>query len=347
MITDRERVIKSLKWDNPNSLVVEGGFSAATWQKYRETLEPFAAQMSNDFSVYPGPHRDYDEMPPSYRKDEVFTDAWGCVWECKLDGMEGIITHHPLGDWSNYSRYRLPDPMKTQDKVAWDQQGYEEYLKRNVAAGKYIMGGGERLWERVHFVRGYQNTMLDLADGEPRLVQLIEQVVDYNLRAMQKYLQYDEVDCIAFGDDWGEQHRLMVSPKAWREYFFNGYQAMFQAVRRAGRIVYFHTDGYLMPIVPDLIEAGAEVINLQFRPNTLQSIHDACLNKVCVSVDLDRQHFMPWGTPEEVKEHVREIYQVMEGWKGGCWVKMDVYPDTPLENIRAMVEVFTELRENG
>lgn len=53
---------------------------------------------------------------------------------------------------------------------------------------------------------------------------------------------------------------------------------------------------------------------------------------------------MPWGTPAEMKDHIREIYRVMEGWRGGLWVKMDVYPDTPLANIQAMCEVFEELR---
>ena len=175
MITDRERVIKALKWDHPNSLVVESAFSGATWQKYREALEPVAARIANDFNVYAGPRRDYDEMPPSYRQDEIFTDVWGCVWECRVGGMEGIITHHPLGqDWAGFDHYRPPDPLTTSDKVRWDQRGFEEGLRRNVAAHKYIMGGGDRLWERVHFLRGYENTMIDLALGEPRLRKLIE-----------------------------------------------------------------------------------------------------------------------------------------------------------------------------
>jgi uroporphyrinogen decarboxylase len=189
--------------------------------------------------------------------------------------------------------------------------------------------------------------MADLGWGEPRLRALIDRIVEYNIAANRKYLAYAEVDGIAFGDDWGEQGRLMVSPDMWREYFFAGYKAMFSAVGETGRSVYFHTDGYLLPIVPDLIEAGASVINLQSRPNGIEAIRRLCLDRVCVSVDLDRQYFMPFGAPDEVKQHVREIYTMMEGWKGGLWVKMDVYPDTPLENIAAMIEVFEELHSDS
>lgn len=344
-MTDRERVLKSLTWDNPNSLVVEGGFSCATWQKYRESLEPIAARMANDFSAYAGPRTNYDEMPPSYRAGDIFTDAWGCVWDCKVDGLEGIISHHPLADdWAGFDQFRTPDPLRTVDKVAWNPQAYEKGLVRNVAAGKFIVGGWDRFWERVHFLRGYENTMMDMALEDPRLSQLIEMIVEYNIASIQKFLQYSEVDCIAFGDDWGEQNRLMVSTEMWRHYFFDGYRRMFQAVKAAGRYVYFHTDGYLLPIIPDLIEAGADIINLQSRPNGIQQIHDACCNKVCVSVDIDRQHYMPFGTPEELKAHIREIDTVMQAKLGGVWVKMDIYPDTPLANIEAMCEVFDELR---
>jgi uroporphyrinogen-III decarboxylase len=108
--------------------------------------------------------------------------------------------------------------------------------------------------------------------------------------------------------------------------------------------VYFHTDGYLLPIVDDLRRAGADVINLQSGCQTLEELRAVCYNKVCVSVDLDRQKVMPFGTTEEMKQHVRDIYNFLEGGRGGVWVKMDVYPDTPLENIQAMAEVFEELR---
>ena len=344
-MTDKERVIRSLTWDNPGSLVVESYLSPATWQKYREALEPVAAGMANDFTYYGGPRADYDAMPATYRKGDVYTDPWGCVWHCKVDGLQGIIAHHPLAEsWDALDHFRLPDPARTADLVAWDKAAFEQNLRELVKRDKFILFGGERLWERLHFLRGYENAMLDLADGEPRVRKLIDMIVEYNIENAQKYLAYSELDCVAFQDDWGEQYRLMVSPEMWREYFFEGYQKMFQAVKKAGKYVYFHTDGYLLPVIDDLRRAGADVINLQSGCHTLEELSGACRDKVCASVDIDRQKVMPFGTREEVRRHILDIYNKMEGARGGVWVKMDVYPDTPLDNIKAMCEVFTELR---
>ena len=347
-MTDRERVIKSLTWDNPKSLVVESYLSPATWQKYREALEPVAANMANDFTFYAGPRADYDAMPPTYRKGDVYADPWGCVWECRVDGLQGIITHHPLAEgWEKFDGFRPPDPATTADLAPWDKAGFEANLRELVKRGKFTLFGGERLWERLHFLRGYENAMLDLADGEPHVRKLIDMIVEYNIENAKKYLAYSELDCVSFQDDWGEQYRLMVSPEMWREYFFEGYQKMFQFVKKAGKYVYFHTDGYLLPVIDDLRRAGADVINLQSGCQTLDELHAACYDNVCVSVDIDRQKVMPFGTRAEVKKHIRDIYQKLDGGRGGVWVKMDVYPDTPLENIQAMGEVFEELRADA
>lgn len=344
-MTGRERVIKALTWDNPNSIVVEGGYSPATWQRYREKLEPFAARIPNDFGFYNGHRGDYDVMPPGYSQDEIYTDTWGCVWNCRVAGMQGIIEHSPLEESLDLlDSFRFPDPNATCDLNPWDREAFEAEIKRKSAAGQFITAGGERLWERVHFLRGYENAMVDMALGEEKIRTLINRIADYNIACIQKYLAYDEVDCIVFGDDWGEQDRLMIHPDMWREYFYDAYHRMFQAVKDAGRYVYFHTDGYLLPIIGDLVKAGADIINLQSGCLTLDELYEACHNKVTVSVDLNRQTVMPYGTPEEMKQHVRDIYKKMEGDKGGLWIKMDVYPDVPLENIQAMCEVFEELR---
>ena len=341
---DRERVIRSLTWDNPNSLVVESYFSAATWKKYREKLVPYARRIANDFTVF-GIPANFDKMPVSYGRDEIYEDRWGCVWNCRVAGMQGIISRHPLA--GGFDKLKAPDPSVTNDLYPWDQKEFETALAENVKSGKFIICGYERLWERVHFLRGYENAMVDLALGEQGIIDLIETIVEYNIESTKKYLQYPEVDCIGFQDDWGEQRRLMVSPEMWREYFFEGYKKMFRSVKDAGKYVYFHTDGYLLPVIDDFRRAGVDVINLQSGCHTLDELYGACYRNICVSVDVDRQKIMPFAKPDGVKKHIRDFYNKLKGAEGGVWAKIDVYPDTPLANINAMCEVLDEIREGS
>ena len=104
---------------------------------------------------------------------------------------------------------------------------------------------------------------------------------------------------------------------------------------------------FAVPIAAKAIEAGADIINLQSGCHSNADIYDVCHKKVCVSVDIDRQHFMPYGTSDDLKKHISDIYYDLKGIEGGVWVKMDVYPDVPISNIVAMQELFAELRADG
>jgi len=320
---------------------VESYISAASWQRYRDALIPIIDGIPNDFVSISVPD-DFDKMPLGLNHDEIYKDTWGCVWHCRAAGMQGIINHHPLQN--SYDALKIPDPHKTSDLILWDKKSFESQLSDNIKAGRFSMFGGERLWERVHFLRGYQEAMLDMAEDSSEIRDLISKIVEYNIESTKKYLSYEEVDCILFQDDWGNQNSLMVSPGMWREYFYDGYKKMFQSVKDAGKYVYFHTDGHLYPVIGDLIQAGADIINLQSGCHTIEGLYDACYGKVCASVDIDRQHYMPYESPDELKNHIREIYYGLKGNEGGVWVKMDVYPDVPLANIEAMRDVFIELR---
>jgi uroporphyrinogen-III decarboxylase len=66
--------------------------------------------------------------------------------------------------------------------------------------------------------------------------------------------------------------------------------------------------------------------------------------KVCVCSDPGRQHIMPFATPAEVERHVREIVEMFHTPAGGLIQRGEVAPDWPLENVRAMYQVFAEYR---
>jgi len=64
-----------------------------------------------------------------------------------------------------------------------------------------------------------------------------------------------------FGDDWGQQHGLIMGPALWREFIKPRIQRMYQAVKARGKFVFIHSCGKVQQLFPELIECGLDVFN--------------------------------------------------------------------------------------
>jgi len=51
---------------------------------------------------------------------------------------------------------------------------------------------------------------------------------------------------------------------------------------------------------------------------------------------------VPFGTPDEVRNHIAEIITRLGSPKGGLILRVDIYPDVPLENIDAILGAISE-----
>jgi uroporphyrinogen-III decarboxylase len=107
--------------------------------------------------------------------------------------------------------------------------------------------------------------------------------------------------------------------------------------------VAYHSDGNVYAIIPDLIEAGIDVLN---------PVQPACMDparlkqefghRLCFWGSIDEQHTLPFGTPDEVRDEVLLRVSTV-GSDGGLILgpTHHVQLDTPLENFWAMVRTIT------
>jgi hypothetical protein len=190
---------------------------------------------------------------------------------------------------------------------------------------------------RLTDLRGFEEMMVDFAEEPPELQMLIDTVLQYNLRQAKLRLRAlpESGEIVYFGDDLGMQTSLPISPKKWRKYLKPCYQQIFRPFVEAGHYIYMHTDGHILEIIPDLVEAGIKVINPQSRANGLDELAFVCKGKVCVDLDLDRQLF-PFATPKEIDHHIREAVDKLGSRQGGLWLKAELNYEVPLENIEAV-----------
>jgi uroporphyrinogen decarboxylase len=188
-------------------------------------------------------------------------------------------------------------------------------------------------------LRGMENLLMDLAYGSKEVRRLRDDLLAFNLRWIDQWIAC-EYDGLHFADDWGSQRSLLVSPDLWREFFKPAYMAMFDKVTGAGMDVHFHSDGNIVDIIPDLIDIGVKVLNCQAMVIGLDTLKKNFRGKVCFRTDLDRQKIVPFGPPEEVRAHIRDVFASLGTSRGGIIACGEIGPETPLENIRVMYDTF-------
>jgi len=261
------------------------------------------------------------------------TDEWGCTFEVLLDGVVGEVKRPPLADWSALDALRPPREILDVDWPAADRARQRD--DRFLLAGTSI-----RPFERMQFLRGTDNLLMDLALGDARALKLRSLVHEFHLEELSRWVERD-VDGISFADDWGTQTALLVSPQLWRGLFKPLYREYAAMIRGRGRYVFFHSDGMIADIIPDLVEIGVHALNSQLFCMDIEDLGRKFRGRLTFWGEIDRQRVLPFGTPEDVRAAVRRVRTAFDDGSGGlialcAWGLCD-----PFENIAAAYEEWS------
>jgi len=215
-MTHRENYLRALEFKNPEWIPCNVPLAPLVWKTYRDDLEKIVLSHPRIFPEYKTEERNFfDEMPPVYRQGEYFRDNWGCLWYNHQEGLEGMVVENPLSDWNNLATYRPPDPLVKEERG--DEVNNWKKIKKDILLrkenGLLTAGNGERLFDRLYFLRGFENLMVDIATDDPHLPKLIEMLQEYELKLVNQWLSIG-VDMIGFHTDIGTQEALMLTEHA-------------------------------------------------------------------------------------------------------------------------------------
>jgi len=340
-LTPRENWLRTVEFRSPEWIPCYVGLAPILYKLYRRDLEQLVLEHPRLFPEAPCDERDYDWMPPAYHQGEYYRDNWGCVWHNIQEGIEGQVVGHPLADWSSLDSWRPPDPHHYFERSEADWEQIKSDLAEQLRLGNLRTGNGERLFDRLYALRGFENLMFDFATEPPELAKLIDILTTHELELIQLWLEAG-VDAISFHTDIGTQRGLMVSPSSFRKYIKPMFMTLFQTCRTAGVHVSLSSDGRLLDIVDDLIECGVSLHDPQLRANSLEGIQKVYRGRLCVNLDLDRQSF-PFITPAEMREQVHTVVDSLALPEGGLMVLAQFYGnDIPLANIAACMEAMED-----
>jgi hypothetical protein len=267
----------------------------------------------------------------------TYTDAWGCVWTVAERGVVGEIRDPILRDWSALDTWQPPWELLDKPDLRWAN----EHCR---ATDRFVLAGTEtRPFERMQFLRGTENLLLDLAGGAPEAIRLRDMLHEFFAREMRMWAG-TPVDGVSFMDDWGSQTALLISPAMWRALFKPLYAEYCDILHGAGKFVFFHSDGNIEAIYPDLIEIGVDAVNSQLFCMDIEKLGRLYRGRITFWGEIDRQRLLPFGTPDEVKEGVRRVRRALDDGRGGVIAQCEWGVKDPAENIAAVFEAWLEER---
>jgi len=317
MTTGRELVARTIRFESPGRLPVD-----------------FPQQYGSDFA-WTGMSPSPDYRPPRG------VDEWGAVWKnigvCNL----GQVERFPLKNWSGFDSLKIPD---IHEPRRWQSLG----TARAEAGEKFLLGEGVSIYERIHFIRGLENTWMDIHNAPENLCRLIDILVEMNLVAIEKYARAG-VDGLFMLDDWGLQNRLMVSPADWRKIWMPRYRRIFQAAHDAGLFTFLHSCGHIVDILDDLVEAGLDVIQMDQQENMgLELLGERFRGRITFFCPVDIQATMARGSSREIRAYCRKMVGCLGTRQGGFipkWYSDPKGAGHSPEAISAMCEEFLAINE--
>lgn len=263
-------------------------------------------------------------------------DEWGCTWDSLVDDYLGQVVGHPLDTWEKLEDFRAPEPTV-------GSEGIVEMLETAKADDHqhYILVEVGTLWHRTNWLRGFENSLIDVMEDRPEMYFLRDKITDFLLKRVEILLQHKEyIDGVLVNDDWGTQQTLMVRPQYWRKIYKPAYAKIVAAIHSGGLNAHLHTDGVTHEIMDDLIEIGFDELNPQMSCMDIEAVGKRFGGRVCFRADMDRQYTLPYGSTREVETFVQRMYDAFGRFNGGYVGYGQINTDVPLANAEAMLRKF-------
>ena len=227
-MNSRERVQRAIRFQDPDRVPISHAVLPAAQIKYGKALDEILTEFREDFGW------DYmQDLPvadfPAVYKQGTNSDDFGTMWRSEWLGVCGIPIAWPLRDLDGYEEFEWPGVFSAGPPsgrlYSGHMMGFDD---RWYARGAWIT-----LFEQLQQLRGMENFLADIATESKVFYRLLDDMLDFNLRWIDKWATL-EYDGLHFADDWGGQTSLIIKPASWRRIFKPRYAEMFKRVRERG-----------------------------------------------------------------------------------------------------------------
>jgi len=243
-------------------------------------------------------------------------DAWGVVWERVNAETFGEAVEWPFADIRHQAERPFPDLN------VWR---YFEEAQRRIEANnrtdnpKYCLGvmPFSSLNEGTHNVMGLENMFLAYYQHPDDLHALIGRLAEQQRQSIRLLAEIG-CDGVMGYDDWGLQDRLMVHPAMIEEFFMPHYRRNWALAHELGMDVWLHSCGHILDLLPTLVDAGLDVIQMDQQENMgLENLDARVGGQVAFWCPVDIQQTMVRGDLAAIERYVKRMIETLGNHNGG------------------------------
>ncbi len=280
----------------------------------------------------------------------TYVDAWGVTWHA-LPGRPYAPHHGPFGPGAtlaDLAAFAWPDP--TDPKYV---AGLGEKARAERAAGDYaiVMGLNGRVFTLGQFMCGFEEWCVALLQDKTFAGALMDRGLEIQLEIIGRQLDAvgDAVDIVCISEDLGMQSGPLLSPRLYRQMILPRHKRLFDFIHSRTRArLLLHCDGAIYDLLPDLVDAGVEVLNpVQVSAEGLEDtarLKREFGARLSFWGGIDTRWVLPRGAPADVREEVRRRIADLAGDGGFILTSVhNIQPEVPATNVCAMFEAAKEL----
>lgn len=286
------------------------------------------------------------------------TDFYGCNWRFqegqdiyfhlidapleKADTLSGSIELLPRPDWDIYKKFVRAN-LNEQIASVGDFGGIAD---RNTAG----------LTENSLRIRGYENWFIDLLLDPEGVEYLLDIIVEDKIRYWDIIIDWaietgneHKIQVIAEADDLGSQTTTIIDPIQLRQIIIPRLKTIFTHVKKRlpGVKTFLHSCGAIYELIPDLIDAGLDILNpVQFTATGMDLVklkREFGKELTFWGGGVDTQSTLNNATPQQVADEVKRIIDILAPGGGFVFAPVhNIQDDVSPENFWAMWDTLQE-----
>ncbi len=344
-LTPRERWLAVLNGDTPDRVPMdywgtpEAGAKLVQHMGCRDLEEALAA-LHVDAPVKVGPRY---VGPPLPEGQDMYGQRYRTVQYA--GGQYREVVHSPLAHCRSVA--------EVEEQYTWPSVDWFDYsvIPSQIEGREHrpIQGGGSEPFLTYKGLRGQERAFMDLVLKPDMVHYCLDRLFDFAYEnTLRIYEQIPGKVMISYvAEDMGSQEGLLMSMGHIREFLLPRMRKMMDLVHEEGAYVFHHSDGSIMDVIPDMIEAGIDVLNpIQWRCRGMDRavLKERFGDQLVFHGGMDNQQTLAFGTPEDVRAEVADNLGLLGA--GGGYVLApchNIQAVSPPENVVAMYEAGYEL----